>query len=61
VKAIVLGTLNARGWEVYLERQADDTPVACMALLAISWRIRLADGGALVTLRWIDAGWHRLA
>ena len=56
----MLAALNTKGGQAYLERQADENPVAFMALLAKILPHRVSGGyGGPIALQWIDAPWRR--
>ena len=53
VKALIVGALNAKGGQAWLEQQMEINPVAFMALLGkvLPHQIAGSDGGPLV-VRW---------
>lgn len=53
IKAMIVGALAAKGGQAYLERQADENPVAFMGLLGkvLPMQVTGENGGALV-IRW---------
>src|SRR3954467_631482 len=55
IKAMILAALNAKGGQAYLERQADENPVAFMGLLAkiLPLQVSGQDDGPL-EIRWIS-------
>jgi hypothetical protein len=55
IKAMIIGALNAKGGQAYLEAQAEANPVAFMALLGkiLPMQVSGADDGPLI-IRWVN-------
>ena len=50
IKAMILGALDAKGGQKYLERQADENPAAFMTLIGkvLPLQVSGEDGGAVI-------------
>jgi hypothetical protein len=57
VKAMILGALSAKGGQSYLEQQAEQNPVAFMALLGKVLPMQIAGNAAEpLQITWINYG-----